>query len=353
MSSNSPELEDVLLFDPPFIDPGQPTGFWFCADPEDVLAVQVNAGCIRSDAGWEALGRFEAFFLRFCHVVVVCADPDRRAVMVRELRQRLPNVILLAVEDRGFHRCRSVRELRDTYGLKEVDRMLLDTVEIPAYGLLDLAGLPAGSTWQTAQEIGTLLYENAQPAPELSVFMLGEEPIQSWAQQGGELYRRLKALEQTAGVHCGLQQLFTNRDVCAVPALSEGAAYDFVLLPREGPAMRSSGMTAQLAAVLCGQTTRMEGTYAFGAVSCRVRAQVTVEENRVQLHLREGEYQCLSGTMEDPEGAFYEELRQAFAELCRGIEENGTDPFSLGIWQFCTYGTEYAKETPVLEILPE
>ena len=54
MSSNSPELEDVLLFDPPFIDPGQPTGFWFCADPEDVLAVQVNAGCIRSDAGWEA-----------------------------------------------------------------------------------------------------------------------------------------------------------------------------------------------------------------------------------------------------------------------------------------------------------
>lgn len=221
------------------------------------------------------------------------------------------------------------------------------------YGLLDLAGLPAGSTWQTAQEIGTLLYENAQPAPELSVFVLGETPVESWAQQGGALYRRLKALEQTAGVHCGLQQLFTSRDVCAVPALSEGAAYDFVLLPREGPAMRSSGMTAQLAAVLCGQTTRMEGTYAFGAARCRVRAQVTVEENRVQLHLREGEYQCLSGTMEDPEGAFYGELRQAFAELCRGIEKSGTDPFSLGIWQFCTYGTEYEQKMPVLEILPE
>ena len=28
MSSNSPELEDVLLFDPQFIDPGQPTGLW-------------------------------------------------------------------------------------------------------------------------------------------------------------------------------------------------------------------------------------------------------------------------------------------------------------------------------------
>lgn len=139
MSSSSPELEDVLLFDPQFIDPSQPTGFWFCADPEDVLAVQINAGCIRSAAGWEALGRFESFFLQFCHVVAVCADPDRRAVMVRELRQRLPNVILLAVEDKGFCRCRSVRELRDTNGLRAVDQMLLEAVEIPAYGLLDLA----------------------------------------------------------------------------------------------------------------------------------------------------------------------------------------------------------------------
>ena len=110
--SNSPDLSDVLCVDPQFIDPGQPTGFWFCADPEDVLAVQVNAGCIRSDAGWEVLGRFEAFFLRFCHVVVVCADPDRRAVMVRELRQRLPNVILLAVEDRGFLRCSTFGSLQ-------------------------------------------------------------------------------------------------------------------------------------------------------------------------------------------------------------------------------------------------
>ena len=58
---------------------------------------------------------------------------------MRELHHRLPNVILLAVEDKGFRRCSSVRDLRDTYGLKAVDQMLLDAVEIPAYGLLDLA----------------------------------------------------------------------------------------------------------------------------------------------------------------------------------------------------------------------
>ena len=143
MSNNTPELSDVLLYDPGCLNPELPTGFWFCADPEDVLAVQINAGCLRASAGWEALSRHERFFLQFCYVLVVCGDPEKRAVMVRELRQRLPNVILLAVEDKGFCRCNSVRDLRATCGLRAVERMLLEAVEIPAYGLLDLADVSA------------------------------------------------------------------------------------------------------------------------------------------------------------------------------------------------------------------
>lgn len=143
MSNNTPELSDVLLYDPGYLNPELPTGFWFCADPEDVLAVQINAGCLRASAGWEALSRHERFFLQFCYVLVVCGDPEKRAVMVRELRQRLPNVILLAVEDKGFCRCNSVRDLRATCGLRAVERMLLEAVEIPAYGLLDLADVSA------------------------------------------------------------------------------------------------------------------------------------------------------------------------------------------------------------------
>ena len=143
MSNNTPELSDVLLYDPGYLNPELPTGFWFCADPEDVLAVQINAGCLRASAGWEALSRHERFFLQFCYVLVVCGDPEKRAVMVRELRQRLPNVILLAVEDKGFCRCNSVRDLRATCGLRAVERMLLEAVEIPAYGLMDLADVSA------------------------------------------------------------------------------------------------------------------------------------------------------------------------------------------------------------------
>ena len=89
MSNNTPELSDVLLYDPGYLNPELPTGFWFCADPEDVLAVQINAGCLRASAGWEALSRHERFFLQFCYVLVVCGDPEKRAVMVRELHQRL------------------------------------------------------------------------------------------------------------------------------------------------------------------------------------------------------------------------------------------------------------------------
>lgn len=64
------------------------------------------------------------------------------------------------------------------------------------YGLLDLLALPANSNWQEACSIGSLLYKNVQPAPEISVFALSPEPIQSWAKQGPTLYQNLKALEK-------------------------------------------------------------------------------------------------------------------------------------------------------------
>ena len=69
------------------------------------------------------------------------------------------------------------------------------------YGLLDLAALPADVDWATACEMGEILYENAQPAPELSVFVLDDEPIASWAKQGATLYKNMKAVEDTYQVH--------------------------------------------------------------------------------------------------------------------------------------------------------
>ena len=58
MSNNTPELSDVLLYDPGYLNPELPTGFWFCADPEDVLAVQINAGCLRASGAFLRLTAF-------------------------------------------------------------------------------------------------------------------------------------------------------------------------------------------------------------------------------------------------------------------------------------------------------
>ena len=89
------------------------------------------------------------------------------------------------------------------------------------YGLLDAAALPVGADWEQAQEIGLLLYDRVQPAPELSVFLL-DSADHDWQQDAQGLYERMQAIEDRYKVHCGLQRLFTQHAGCAVPALPQG-----------------------------------------------------------------------------------------------------------------------------------
>ena len=130
---------DYLVYEPRFLDPGLPTGFWLCDNAEDVAAVEINAGCLRSGGSWDDLGRCEAFLRQFPYVLVVCPDEGRRDVLVREARCRLQSVTFLVAETKAFRGCASVRQLRDTYGVKAVERILMDAWELPCYGLLDLA----------------------------------------------------------------------------------------------------------------------------------------------------------------------------------------------------------------------
>ena len=123
------------------------------------------------------------------------------------------------------------------------------------YGLLDLAALPPGCDWADAQTLGTLLYDKAQPAPELSVFVL-DTADHSWAADAASLYEDMKAVEREYDLHCGLQQLFAQADGCAVPAYRADSGYDFALLAADGASVYVSGLQAQLAAALCRQTGR-------------------------------------------------------------------------------------------------
>ena len=139
MSNELPDVSRYLAYEPRFLDPALPTGFWLCASADDVLTIQLNAGCLASGASWDDLGRCEGFFARFHYVLLVCPDPQRREVMVDEVRRRLPETVLLVAGDQAFRGCATVQQLRDTYGLHAVDQILLDTVELPICGLLDLA----------------------------------------------------------------------------------------------------------------------------------------------------------------------------------------------------------------------
>ena len=139
MWSDLPDVSQYLVYDPMFLDPAQPRGLWFCDSPESVLAIQINAVCLAAGARWEDLTRCEAFVSRFEHLVVVCPDRERRAVMVEEIRRRLTVIPVSVAHDQAFRGCSTGQALRDTFGPKAMEQILLDVVELPVYGLLDLA----------------------------------------------------------------------------------------------------------------------------------------------------------------------------------------------------------------------
>lgn len=221
------------------------------------------------------------------------------------------------------------------------------------YGLLDLAALPADADWNVVQEIGTLLYENAQPAPELSVFLLGTQPVQSWAEQGSTLYTRMKDIETTYKVHCGLQQLFSQENICAIPADSSSGGYDFVLLARDASPIRCHDLSgAQLAAALCGQTNTLRGTFASGQAVCESRVQVLVENSTVQLHLYDTALRPLGTAQADWQSLLREEMQRSFTDLYPAMQSAGADPFHLRFWYACAYGPQApVVKPPHLEVI--
>ena len=217
------------------------------------------------------------------------------------------------------------------------------------YGLLDLAALPPDCDWADAQALGTLLYDKAQPAPELSVFVL-DTAAHSWAADAASLYEDMKAVEREYDLHCGLQQLFAQTDGCAVPAYRADSGYDFALLAADGASVYVSGLQAQLAAALCGQTDRFFTAFAGGQAVCDTRVNVTVEDTTVQLHLRDSDFQPLGARGEDWQALLCTELQQAFSAL---TADDAADFFHLQFWHVNLYGPGSALPAPRLEILLE
>lgn len=200
MWSDLPDVSQYLVYDPMFLDPAQPRGLWFCDSPESVLAIQINAVCLAAGARWEDLTRCEAFVSRFEHLVVVCPDRERRAVMVEEIRRRLTVIPVSVAQDQAFRGCSTVQALRDTFGPKAMEQILLDVVELPVYGLLDLADVDQPDVAQMPKVRSGI--PNLDQA--IGGFLMGELSV--WTGRRGEgkstllSQLLLEALDQDAAV---------------------------------------------------------------------------------------------------------------------------------------------------------
>lgn len=221
------------------------------------------------------------------------------------------------------------------------------------YGLMDVAALPHDTDWDTAREIGALLYEKAQPSPEVAVFALDGMTASTVEEQSASLYEAMQGAESAYGLHCGLQQLFAREDVCMLPVWQSGG-YGFLLLPREGETVRITGSAAaQLAAVLCGQSSRMDFTFAGEAAAFRAGARATVEVQAertvVNLHLTDSEFTLLTPALNgevQARTALCALWQRAFAVLAAQPD----DPLQLDFWAACLYGPGAHAPAPVLAI---
>lgn len=135
--------EGILVFDYRFQDPSLPSGLWFCDGAETVHAIEINAVCLASGAAWDDLSKCLDFFKPYPYIVVVSPDRARREEIAHELRLRVRDTVFYVAADQAFRGCATVAELKDRYGQKALDQILLDAVELPAYGLLDLSDVTA------------------------------------------------------------------------------------------------------------------------------------------------------------------------------------------------------------------
>lgn len=126
--------EDILLFEPRFIDPALTTGLWWCQSPEDVQAVGLNAVCMSISAHWEDVQYCSEWIKQFPYIFV--ASPDRD--LVEKVRQHIPSMPVLYPREDAFGIYDNVKALKAACGPAAVNRLLFGAVEEPVAALLDL-----------------------------------------------------------------------------------------------------------------------------------------------------------------------------------------------------------------------
>lgn len=130
---------EYLTFEERFLSPDQPQGIWFCDNVAEVSDIQLNAVCLGTDVGFDAIVKCRLFFELFPYVVIVTPNAIAREQLVKEIPPRLPTCVIYVIQDAGFRGRKTIREYIDAYGHDHLLDILSGAEELPAYGLIDLS----------------------------------------------------------------------------------------------------------------------------------------------------------------------------------------------------------------------
>lgn len=215
------------------------------------------------------------------------------------------------------------------------------------YGLTNLVALPPDCNWEELRQFASVLYETAQPSPEITLFLLDNRTVERLQETAGDLYDTMQAVEKKYRISCGLESVLSQSDQAALPCWQE-EGYGFAVLKQGQSALRYvEPMRAQLTAVLRGQSRQMEFTFEDGNASCRAGATVLfgAERNGVEilLQLHDSDLSALTDAVPRQEEALEQLLAQqletAFSQIYEDTQKIDADPFRLTFWQNCLLGS--------------
>ena len=229
---------------------------------------------------------------------------------------------------------------------KTAARALADAVQglpgTPFYGVMDLAVMPADSNWEQLQAMVDLIRDTAQPSPEVSLYLIEDADAALLPDQAGQMYDAIQQCEKRYHLQCGLETLGQQEGCAAIPVYG-GLPYGFTLQTSDDTRRQyQEPVDAQLAAVLCGQTDRLDMMFGDGAYSCQAAArticQADPERLNVRLILSDTRLAALHEESESSEteaisAALTYALQQAFARLCADAENMQVDPYRFRFWE--------------------
>lgn len=218
------------------------------------------------------------------------------------------------------------------------------------YGSMDTVCLPPDSDWQELQQYARLLTTTAQPAPEIALMLLDTRDAETLQDTAGELYDTIRSKRERYQLFCGLESLSAQPDTAALPSF-QPEGYGFVIVSRQGEQIRyTETLRAQLAAVLCGQSRRLETAFDRQQSTCQAGCQLLVQAgpDKVSVQLTLTDARLLALAQDTPQGeeqlrrVLQTELETAFRQLV--TDTSPRDPFCLQFWAKCSLG----PDAPVL-----